>query len=159
MDEKAATFEADLYKLRHTPAPEPSTFAGFPRWLVVLFVIWVALLETADKLPRLLLSFPGYEATLAEYQAKMMQPDITAAQLERARGVSGCRGGKAFGFFREAWGGNVGGRGLRPGAHGHERGDSQSEKGGADHRGLRLQFRVASGAAACRSRRREGARS
>src|SRR5271157_3785834 len=27
----------------------------------------------------------GYEATLAEYQAKMMQPDITAAQLEKAR--------------------------------------------------------------------------
>jgi len=60
-------------------------FSGMPRSIIILIAIWVGLLETADKLPRLLLAFPGYEATLAEYQAKMMQPDITAAQLEKAR--------------------------------------------------------------------------
>ena len=85
-DEKAAQFAADLYKLRRTPAP-PSAgmFSGLPRSIIILIAIWVGLLETADKLPRLLLSYPGYEATLAEYHAKMMQPDITAAQLEKAR--------------------------------------------------------------------------
>lgn len=82
-DAEAAKLAADLYKLRRPP-PEPSTFAGLPRWAVVLIFIWVALLETADKLPRLLLAFPGYEATLAEYKAKMMQPDLTRAQLDKA---------------------------------------------------------------------------
>ncbi len=83
-EEKAAQFAADLYKLRRTPAPA-GMFSGMPRSIIILIAIWVGLLETADKLPRLLLAFPGYEATLAEYQAKMMQPDITAAQLEKAR--------------------------------------------------------------------------
>lgn len=86
-DEKAAQFAADLYKLRRTPAPAPETpiFGVFPRWTLVLIAIWLALLETAEKLPRLLLAFPGYEATLAEMQAKMMQPQITAAQLAKAQ--------------------------------------------------------------------------
>src|SRR5208283_759817 len=75
------------YKLRRTPAPvSPApTWSGLPRSIIILIAIWVGLLETADKLPRLLLAYPGYEATLAEYQAKMMQPDITAAQLEKAK--------------------------------------------------------------------------
>ncbi len=86
-DDKAAEFAADLYKLRRTPAPAPETpiFGVFPRWTLVLIAMWLALLETADKLPRLLLAVPGYEATLAELQAKMMQPDITAAQLAKAQ--------------------------------------------------------------------------
>jgi len=83
-DDRAAQFAADLYKLRRTPAPA-GMFSGMPRSIIILIAIWVGLLETADKLPRLLLAFPGYEATLAEYQAKMMQPDITAAQLEKAK--------------------------------------------------------------------------
>ncbi len=86
-DTEAAKFAADLYKLRRTPAPvSPApTWSGLPRSIIILIAIWVGLLETADKLPRLLLAYPGYEATLAEYQAKMMQPDITAAQLEKAK--------------------------------------------------------------------------
>jgi hypothetical protein len=90
-DAEAARFQAELYLRRaQQPAPSPvapasSMFSGFPRWLVVLVAIWIGLLETADKLPRLLLAFPAYEATLAEYQAKMMQPDVTTAQLEKAR--------------------------------------------------------------------------
>ncbi|MGO9047823.1 MAG: hypothetical protein ACLQFW_13215, partial [Xanthobacteraceae bacterium] len=85
-DEKAAQFAADLYKLRRTPAPATGgLWPGTPRSIIVLIAIWVGLLETADKLPRLLLAYPGYEATLAEYQAKMMQPDLTQAQLEKAR--------------------------------------------------------------------------
>lgn len=86
-DDKAAEFAADLYKARRTapPAPETPIFGVFPRWTLVLIAVWLALLETAEKLPRLLLAFPGYEATLAELQAKMMQPDITAAQLAKAQ--------------------------------------------------------------------------
>lgn len=81
---EAAKLAADLYKLQRNPPAAP-TFAGFPRWAVVLVVLWVAALETADKLPRLLLAYPAYEATLAEYEAKMMQPDMVQAQLVKAR--------------------------------------------------------------------------
>lgn len=83
-DPEASKLAADLYKLRRNP-PAASTFAGFPRWMVVLIVLWVAALETADKLPRLLLSYPTYEATLAEIDVKKMQPDLTKAQLQKAQ--------------------------------------------------------------------------
>ena len=85
-DAAAEQLAAEIYKLRITPQPSSSAgFYGFPRFVIVLIALWVALLETAEKLPRLMLAYPGYEATLAELKAKMMQPDITAAQLERAR--------------------------------------------------------------------------
>jgi arginine repressor len=82
-DASAAQLAADLYKLRRTP--DNSLMGRFPRGLVVLIAIWVALLETADKLPKLLLSIPQYEATLAEYHAKLLQPDLVQAQLDKAR--------------------------------------------------------------------------
>jgi uncharacterized protein YecT (DUF1311 family) len=85
-DAAAALFAAEVYKMRLTPQPHtPGTFYGFPRFAIVLIALWLALLETADKLPKLFLAFPAYEATLAEMHAKMMQPDITAAQLDKAR--------------------------------------------------------------------------
>ena len=86
-DAEAAKLAADLYKLRRTPAPAASapSWSGLPRGLIVLVAIWVGLLETADKLPRLLLTVPLYEATLADYHAKMMQPDLMAAQVEKAQ--------------------------------------------------------------------------
>ena len=84
--EATAQFAADLYKLKRAEkAAAPSTFGGFPRWAVAALAVWLALLETADKLPRLLLAYPGYEATLAEFHAKMMQPDLVQAQLDKAR--------------------------------------------------------------------------
>jgi hypothetical protein len=83
-DAEAAKFAADLYKLRRTPAPA-SSFAGLPRAVILLIAIWIGLLETAEKLPFLLLSYPQYQATLAEIHAKMLQPDLVAAQLEKAR--------------------------------------------------------------------------
>lgn len=83
-DTEAAKLAADLYKLRRTPAPA-STFAGLPRGIILLIAIWVGLLETAEKLPFLLLAYPQYEATLAEIQARMMQPNLVAAQLDKAR--------------------------------------------------------------------------
>lgn len=82
-DAEAAKLSADLYKLRRNPPS--SNFAGFPRWAIVLIVLWAAALETADKLPRLLLAYPSYQATLAEFQVKMLQPDLTQAQLVKAR--------------------------------------------------------------------------
>ena len=83
-DADAAKLWADLYKIRRTPAPA-SSFAGLPRAIILLIAIWVGLLETAEKLPFLLLSYPQYEATLAEIHAKMLQPDLVAAQLDKAR--------------------------------------------------------------------------
>jgi hypothetical protein len=82
-DAEAAKLAADLYKLRRTPAP--STFAGFPRWAVVGIALWLAVLETADKLPQVLLAYPRYEAALADVKTKLMQPDLTAAQLTKAQ--------------------------------------------------------------------------
>jgi hypothetical protein len=81
--EEAGKFAAELYKLRNTPGS--GTFGGFPRWLVVCIAVWLALLETSDKLPQLLLSYPRYQAALAEVQAKIMQPDLIQAQLDKAR--------------------------------------------------------------------------
>jgi hypothetical protein len=81
--DETARFAAELYKLRNTPGS--GMFAGFPVWLAVCIAVWLGLLETADKLPQLLLSYPRYEAALAEVQAKIMQPDLLAAQLTKAR--------------------------------------------------------------------------
>jgi hypothetical protein len=82
-DAEAAKLAADLYKLRRTPAP--STFAGFPRWAVVGIALWLAVLETADKLPQVLLAYPRYEAALADVKTKLMQPDIAKSQLDLNR--------------------------------------------------------------------------
>jgi len=80
--EETGKFAAELYKLRNTPT---SGFLGrVPPWLVILIAVWVALIETADKLPQLALSFPRYEAALAEAQAKLLQPDLVRAQLDKA---------------------------------------------------------------------------
>lgn len=85
-DAEGAKLAADLYKLRRAAmTAAPSTFAGFPRWAIAALAVWLALLETADKLPRLLLAYPGYEATLAEFNAKMLQPDLVQAQLDKAK--------------------------------------------------------------------------
>jgi hypothetical protein len=82
-DTAAAQFAADLYKNRSIPPPAPaSPFGVFPRWVVVLIALWVALLETSDKLPRLMLSFPSFQAMLAEFQAK---PQLVQAQAEIAK--------------------------------------------------------------------------
>ncbi len=84
-DAEAAKLAADLYKLRRTPAPAASSWSGLPRGIIILIAVWIGLLETAEKLPFLLLAFPQYEATLAEIQAKMLQPDLVKAQLDKAR--------------------------------------------------------------------------
>jgi hypothetical protein len=70
-DAKAAEFAAQVYILRQTQAGAASSgFARFPRGIVILLAVWFALLETADKLPQLLLSIPKFEADFAEYEAK-----------------------------------------------------------------------------------------
>jgi hypothetical protein len=81
-DESAARLDARLYEFRRTPST--SYLAGFPKWAVVLLALWVVALETADKLPQLLLSYPRYEAALAEIQVKLMQPAVVSAQLATA---------------------------------------------------------------------------
>jgi hypothetical protein len=81
--EETAKFTAELYKLRNTP--NANFFTTFPRWLIVLIAVWFGLLETAEKLPQLLLSFPRYQAALAEAQAKLIQPELAQAQLEKAK--------------------------------------------------------------------------
>ena len=81
-EKEKAEFRAELYKLRN--APSGSYFAGFPRAVVILIAIWFGLLETADKLPQLMLSYPRYQAALAEANAKLLQPDLVAAQLTKA---------------------------------------------------------------------------
>lgn len=74
--------EADLAALRQ--AKGSGYLAGFPKWVVILFAVWVVAIETAEKLPQIMLSYPRYEATLAETQAKLMQPDLVRAQLTKA---------------------------------------------------------------------------
>ena len=74
--------EADLAALRQTKGS--GYLAGFPKWVVILFAVWVVAIETAEKLPQIMLSYPRYEATLAETQAKLMQPDLVRAQLVKA---------------------------------------------------------------------------
>lgn len=80
--EETAHFAADLYRLRATASG--NFFAGFPRYVIILIAVWFGLLETADKLPQLLLAMPRYEAALAEAKAKLLQPDMVQAQLTKA---------------------------------------------------------------------------
>ncbi len=61
------------------------SWQGFPRWVIIIAALWVATLETADKVPQLLLTYPRYEAALAEAQAKLVQPEMVKAQLEKAQ--------------------------------------------------------------------------
>lgn len=83
-NDAAAKLDADLYKLRRAPSGN-GYLGGFPRWVVALVAVWVVALETADKLPKLMLAYPSYEAALAEIRVKMMQPDVVTAQLATAR--------------------------------------------------------------------------
>ena len=82
--EEAAKLYRELYLRRRNP-PDRSPFASFPRGLVMLIALWVAALETADKLPQLLLSVPRYEAALAEAKGKLVAADMAQAQLEKAK--------------------------------------------------------------------------
>jgi hypothetical protein len=79
-DAAASQLAAEIYKLRLAQTPQPNGFYGFPRWTIALIALWLALLETADKLPKLLLTYPAYRATLAELNAKEFQLPIAAAQ-------------------------------------------------------------------------------
>jgi len=80
--DETVKFAAELYKLRNTPGG--NFFAGFPRYVIIPIAVWFGLLETADKLPTLLLSYPRYQAALAEADAKLLQPDLARAQLAKA---------------------------------------------------------------------------
>jgi hypothetical protein len=80
--EETAKFAAELYKIRNTASA--NFFTTFPRWLILMIAVWFGLLETAEKLPMILLSFPRYQAELAEAQAKLLQPDLLRAQLTKA---------------------------------------------------------------------------
>ena len=82
-DAEAAKFASQVYIMRQTQAAASNSgWARFPRWIVVLLAIWFALLETADKVPQLVLSLPKFEASLAEYEAK---PAIVQAELRKAQ--------------------------------------------------------------------------
>jgi len=83
-DESAAQLDRTLTELQLQQAATNSRFAGFPKWLVILIAVWVGALETADKLPALLLAYPRYEANLAETQAKLLAPELARAQLAAA---------------------------------------------------------------------------
>ena len=82
-DQEAARLAADLYKLRRSSGGH--LWGVMPRWVIVIAALWVAVLETADKLPQLLLTFPRYKAALAEAEAKILQPSLLQAQLQKAR--------------------------------------------------------------------------
>lgn len=62
-----------------------SFFGGFPRWVLVAIALWIAVIETADKLPQIFLALPRYQAAMAEAQAKLLQPDLMAAQVKKAQ--------------------------------------------------------------------------
>ena len=81
-DAAASEFSSKLYLVRRTP--RTNYLAGFPKWGVILFAVWVVAIETADKLPQIMLSYPRYEAALAETQAKLLQPELVRAQLATA---------------------------------------------------------------------------
>lgn len=91
-DAEAAKLAADLYKLRRSADTGLGVLSNAPRAIVILIALWVGLLETADKLPKLLLAYPAYEATLAEYHAKMFQPALVAAQAFKAEVDAGASG-------------------------------------------------------------------
>jgi hypothetical protein len=82
-DQEAARLAADLYKLRRSSGGH--LWGVMPRWVIVIAALWVAMLETADKLPQLLLTVPRYKAALAEAEAKILQPSLLQAQLQKAR--------------------------------------------------------------------------
>jgi hypothetical protein len=81
-DQEAAKLAADLYKLRRTPS---RGIGSFPLWVAIPLGIWLVAVETAARLPDVLLSVPRYEATRAEYEAKKLQPLIAVAELEKAQ--------------------------------------------------------------------------
>lgn len=80
--EETAQFAAELYKLRNTGSGQ--FFSTFPRWIILLIAIWFGLLETAEKLPMLMLAYPRYQAALAEAQVKVLQPDLVIPQITKA---------------------------------------------------------------------------
>ena len=82
-DQEAAKLAADLYKLRRSSGG--NLWGIMPRWVVIVAAIWLAVLETATRLPDLLLAYPKYQADKAEFQAKLLQPDLVAAELQKAR--------------------------------------------------------------------------
>jgi hypothetical protein len=82
-DQEAARLAADLYKLRRSSGG--NLWGVMPRWVVLVAAVWLAVLETASRLPDLLLTYPKYQADKAEFQAKILQPDLMAAQLEKAK--------------------------------------------------------------------------
>ena len=59
-------------------------FNNVPSWLIVVIAVWVALIETAEKVPMILLSYPRYEASKAEVEVKILQPDLLKAQITKA---------------------------------------------------------------------------
>ena len=81
-DQEAAKLEADLYKLRRS---QSRGLGSFPLLVAVPLGIWLVAVETAARLPDVLLSLPRYEATRAEYEAKMLQPGLVKAQLDIAQ--------------------------------------------------------------------------
>jgi hypothetical protein len=82
-DQEAARLAGELYKLRRSSGG--NLWGVMPRWIVFIAAVWLAVLETASRLPDLLLTYPRYEATKADYQAKILQPILLQAQLEKAR--------------------------------------------------------------------------
>jgi len=74
--------QADIAQLRQSRA---GYMAGFPKWAIVGIALWVAVIETADKLPQLMLTYPRYEASLAEAKGKVVQLELLTAQLATAQ--------------------------------------------------------------------------
>ncbi len=57
----------------------------FPRWLVVGFVVFIAAIELAFRMPDILLIGERYDAQKAEYQAKVLQSTtLLGAQISKA---------------------------------------------------------------------------
>ena len=78
-ERETAEFAARLYEKRNTPPR--GYLAGLPRGLVVLTAAWLVMIESAEKLPMILTAVPRYKATVAEAQAKQLQPDLVRAQV------------------------------------------------------------------------------
>jgi hypothetical protein len=68
---------------RYTPAR--NYLAGIPRGVVVIAAAWLLVIETSDKLPMVATAYQRYKATIAEAQAKQLQPDLVRAQLTTAQ--------------------------------------------------------------------------
>lgn len=83
-DQEAAKLAAELYKHRRTSRSD--VFGVFPRWLVLFSAVVLALFETAQTLPQILLAVPRFQAELAKAEQAQSEAAIAKVNEHFAKG-------------------------------------------------------------------------